>query len=366
MPFYTDLFSPTTFEAFARSDRTISGFRATQRAMADRVKPGDMLVCYLTKLSRWVGVLKVESEAFESDAPIFYPQGDPFVIRFRVTPIVWLDLEHTVPIKTPELWQRLSFTRSHAVDEGGWIGPLRRSLQTLHEEDGRFLCEHLSQQATLRRVFPVDVERFEALRGELVQRPDGAVPVTVPVDDEPLDQDTAPPALRESFSIQAKLAGLGERMGFSIWLPKADRTAVLQEWKPSPGVLVDRLPLHYDGNTQKTIEQIDVLWLKKSSIRRAFEVEHTTAVFSGLLRMADLLALQPDVVIPFHIVAPEGRREKVFAEILRPVFSLLERAPLANRCTYLSYGSVRALLQLPHIEHFNDSVLDEYVEEAEA
>lgn len=45
----------------------------------------------------------------------------------------------------------------------------------------------------------------------------------------------------------------------------------------------------------KTIEQIDVLWLKRRSIVRAFEVEHTTSVCSGLLRMADLLVMQPNL-----------------------------------------------------------------------
>jgi hypothetical protein len=45
--------------------------------------------------------------------------------------------------------------------------------------------------------------------------------------------------------------------------------------------------------------------------------------------------------IRLHIVAPAERREKVFSEIRRPVFSLLEKGPLADSCTYLSYESVR-------------------------
>ena len=63
------------------------------------------------------------------------------------------------------------------------------------------------------------------------------------------------------------------------------------------GVLLDVLPLNYDETTLRTIEQIDVLWLKRRSIVRAFEIEHTTAVYSGILRMADLLALQPNMDI---------------------------------------------------------------------
>jgi hypothetical protein len=123
--------------------------------------------------------------------------------------------------------------------------------------------------------------------------------------------------------------------------------------------------LNYDETTLRTIEQIDVLWLKRRSIVRAFEVEHTTSIYSGILRMADLLALQPNMDIKLHIVAPSSRRDKVFQEITRPVFSLLERGPLSERCTYIPYEAVRELAQLKHLEHFSDSVLEEYTEEAE-
>ena len=72
------------------------------------------------------------------------------------------------------------------------------------------------------------------------------------------------------------------------------------------------------------------MWLRGRAIYRAFEVEQTTAVYSGLLRMADLLALQPNMDIRLHIVAPDERREKVFTEMKRPVFSVLERGPLSR------------------------------------
>ena len=149
----------------------------------------------------------------------------------------------------------------------------------------------------------------------------------------------------------------------SIWIPKADRGLVLHEWQEA--ALVDRLPLNYDDTTLRTIENIDVLWMKGRSIVRAFEVEHTTSVYSGILRMADLLALQPNMDIRLYIVAPAVKREKVFQEIQRPVFSLLERKPLAEVCTFLSYDAVRLLAEQRHLAHLSDSVLDEYSEEAE-
>ena len=158
-----------------------------------------------------------------------------------------------------------------------------------------------------------------------VKRTDKSVSVTIPTaaDVEDTD-DTDNDSIRESMQMQALIAKIGTSMGFTIWLPKSDRGRVLKVWKAAENELVDELPLGYDSSTMKTIEQIDVLWLKKRSIARAFEVEHTTSVYSGLLRMADLIALQPNINIRLHIVAPAQKREKVLQEIRRPVFSLLE------------------------------------------
>ena len=191
--------------------------------------------------------------------------------------------------------------------------------------------------------------------------------MTVPKDTEPVTEqvEAIQGEVRESIKVQAKLAMMGAKMGFKIWLPRADRAAVLSEWHEESHPIIDTLPLNYDETTIRTIEQIDVLWLKGRSIVRAFEVEHTTSIYSGILRMADLLALQPNMNIKLHIVAPYSRREKVFQELLRPVFSLLEDAPLSDRCTYLSYDSVEELASQKLLAHLSDSVLDEYQEEAE-
>ena len=75
--------------------------------------------------------------------------------------------------------------------------------------------------------------------------------------------------------------------------------------------------------------------------------------------MADLLALQPNMDIRLHIVAPSERREKVFREIMRPVFSLLERAPLSEMCSFIAYE----LGALKHLSHLKDDVLDDYAED---
>jgi hypothetical protein len=366
MNYWTNLFAPETYEAFSRSDRTISGFRESQRGMADRVKKGDRFVCYMIRMSRWIGVLEVENGPFIDDAPVFFPENDPFIVRFRVKTLSWLPIEETVPIQETEIYSKLSFTRN--VRPGGyWLGPLRRSLQKLERSDGDLLHSVLKKQSNSHRLFPFDSDQYETAVKRRIQRPEGSVAVSVPDDarDGEENQIHSSTADRESFRIQAKLCQIGEAMGLNIWLLVNDRTRVLEYWTPRNGILLDRLPLNYDETTLDTIKRIDVLWLRGRTIRRAFEVEHSTAIYSGLLRMADLCALLPNINVALHIVAPEARRDKVFQEITRPVFSLLEHSPLSKRCTYIPYGNVQELASLEHLAHTTDSVIDEFVEYAE-
>jgi len=365
--YFLDLFSPDTYEAFGRSDRAVTGFRPRQRNVAQRVKKGDKLICYMTRLSRWIGVLEVEAGPFNDANPIFYPENDPFTVRFNVKPSIWLQLEKTVPIHEQRVWQGLSFTRELPPSSIAWTGKVRGSLARISDQDGQFLESLLREQASSGTPYPVDPEDYRKLLAHKVRRQDKDVAVTGPEDvEEPEIADVAQalPDVRESIRVQGLLAQIGSRMGMQIWIPKSDRAGILGEWKGQHPPILERLPLNYDDTTLRTIEQIDVLWLKGRSIKRAFEVEHTTSVYSGILRMADLLALQPNMDIRLHIVAPLQRREKVFQEIRRPVFSLLERGPLSESCTFISYDSVRELGGQQHLEHLSDTVLDDYEEEA--
>ena len=364
MAYFLDLFSPETYEAFGRSSRDISGFRPRQENAAKQIHPGDKLLCYMTKLSRWFGILQVESDYFIDKAPIFYPEDDPFIVRFKVRPTIWLPKEKAIPIHEDVVWAYLSFTKKYEKTTSTWTGKLRNSLNRLTDADGKHIEKLLQEQADNGTTYDVDETAYKRWVTQRIRRLDKVVSVSVP-QDEDKEQVQDEVSVRESYKQQALLAEIGSKMGFNIWLPRRDRGAVLKEWEPKENSLLENLPLNYDEATLRTIEQIDVLWLRRRSIVRAFEVEHTTAVYSGILRMADLLALQPNMDIRLHIVAPIERRDKVFQEITRPVFSLLDKGPLSELCTFISYDSLEELSKDRHIQHMSDSVLDEYAEEPE-
>lgn len=100
------------------------------------------------------------------------------------------------------------------------------------------------------------------------------------------------------------------------------------------------LPRQFDDATNRTIELIDVLWLQGDAIIAAFEVEHTTTIYSGLLRMSDLVSMQPNIKIDLFMVAPDERREKVAYEINRPTFARL-KPPLPKICRFIPYSELK-------------------------
>jgi EVE domain len=373
MNYYLNLFTPETWTKFQEHGASVSGFRYRQRRAAkEDIHEGDVFLCYLVHLSRWCGVLRVLSEAYEDSAPIF-SDPDVFVVRFKVEAEVILDPEHSIPIFEDKIWTALKETRGIAKGAPGWAKYYRGSLRQLDRDDGQFLASLLKQQDSKPIAYPfTERDKRQLSRFRKVKTVEGEVTVVVPSDDEEHEDksatalDARPPDTRQSIQFQAKLAEIGTAMGFKIWLPRSDKSRI-KDLVPvnEHHAFLETLPLNYDDTTLDTIEQIDVLWLKGRSIVRAFEVEHTTAVYSGLLRMADLLALQPNMNIRLHIVAPDDRREKVFREMLRPVFSLLDRGPLSRSSTFISYESVEAIRNLEYLTHTNDSIISEYEEEAE-
>jgi len=366
MAYYLDIFSPATYEAFSKTSKDVTGVRERHANYAERLRPGDKLICYLTKLSRWVGVLEVMSGVFRDDTPRFQDTDDPYVIRLKVKPVVWLEKGKAIPIREDVVWSKLSFTKDYPKTGSHWTGIFRSSLNKLDDADGKFLEEIILSQSENGTNYPVNLEEYQKKLIQRVRGPEEDISVSIPEDEHKEKEETTEDVtVRESVKIQALLARIGEQMGFKIWIATGDRSRVLHEWTPEVGVLLDRLPINFDDVTLKTIERIDILWIKRRSIARAFEVEHKTSIYSGILRMADLVALQPTLDIRLHIVAPDDRRYEVFQEIQRPVFSLLEKGPLAEYCTYISYDRLRDLAKEKHLTHLSDKVIEYYEEVVE-
>jgi len=365
MKYFVDLFSPETAEVFANSNRSISGFRISRKTYISNQKlgPGDRFICYVTRIQRFIGVLEVQSEHFVDTTPLFQKENDPFILRFKVKPLVWLPFEKSIPIHDPQIWKKLSFTRELNSDSNSWTYMVFSSPRSWPDDDCKVIESLLVEQAKVQKDYPLDEDDRKKLKKTVIRlSSQKEVTVEVPETEVPDAPEVGPKKVRDSLAIQSTLSTIGETLGFKIWLPLNDRSGVLNNWKPTPGSLLENLPFSFDETTLKTIRNIDVLWIRGRTIVRAFEVEDTTSIYSGILRMADLVALLPNLDIQIHIVAPENRREEVFKQISRPVFAVLEKAPLAEICSYISYDSVTEICQKKDLRYMKHSLLDDYAE----
>ena len=171
----------------------------------------------------------------------------------------------------------------------------------------------------------------------IVETDDGVV--TVPHDDEETDGVQAEKAT-EHTHMQYLIARIGAAMGYDVFVPASDRGRVWDghELGSLPRVL-DQLRLPLVPHAMRIIQNIDVLWLDRDAIQAAFEVERTTSIYSGILRMTDLLALQPNLDISCFLVTPDERRERVREQVNRATFARMRR-PLSSICHYIPFSTL--------------------------
>ena len=225
------------------------------------------------------------------------------------------------------------------------------------KEDCVFLEKVLLEQKDKQRDYPFSEDDEKKLKPSKIKLSNKKeVSITIPDDKDENRRLLMKIMLvnqESQIKTQASLAVIGEKLNFKIWIPRSDRSRVLEIWKPKDDSLLDELPLVFDDTTLKTIQNIDILWIKRRSIVRAFEVEDTTSIYSGILRMADLLSLQPMLDIKIHIVAPLARRDAVFKQITRPIFAVMEKGPLADYCSFISYDSIDELAKEKRLGHMS-------------
>jgi len=138
--------------------------------------------------------------------------------------------------------------------------------------------------------------------------------------------------------VQGWLRDLGRALGFDVWIASNDRSRPYGGGRLADGALT-ALPASITGGpAADAIGLIDVLWLEPAgAVAAAFEVEHTTSIYSGIVRMLDLaLSGAPDAVQSLYLVAPDAREAQVRAQLRRPAFSRI--ADLHVR--YLPYGEL--------------------------
>lgn len=143
---------------------------------------------------------------------------------------------------------------------------------------------------------------------------------------------------RTHTEVQAWLRDLGRALGFAVWVAANDRSREFGDGVLGDGCLAELPPALEAAPGADSVRLIDVLWLDASGrVAAAFEVEHTTSIYSGIMRMLDLALGAPEgATHGLFVVAPDDREDEVRAQLARPAFRRV--ADLSVR--YLPYGEL--------------------------
>ncbi len=160
---------------------------------------------------------------------------------------------------------------------------------------------------------------------------------------EALERSLEAQRLREASSlshsqVQTLLAGIGHAKGYEVFVPESDIGKL--DWSLTKNFSLRRhLPEGFD-QVRSILREIDVVWVAngRNKIEGLYEVEHSTPVYSGLLRFNDIL-LTESRVSRFSIVSNDIRRDLFSRQLFRPTF---KKSGLAELCSFLEYANVFA------------------------
>lgn len=150
---------------------------------------------------------------------------------------------------------------------------------------------------------------------------------------------------RTHTEIQGWLRDLGHALGFNVWIASNDRGRAHAGGRLGDGCL-EALPAAIQALPgAETIRLIDVLWLEQGGrVAAAFEVEHSTSIYSGIVRLLDLAFGAVDQEVRgLFLVAPDDREDEVRAQLRRPAF----RQIADLRVRFLPYS---------HLEHNREAM----------
>ena len=149
--YWLDLFTGATWTEFKNTGSNVSGFRKSRWKTIQKIKKGDYLLCYITGISRFIGVLEVISEPFQDDSKIW--SDEDFPCRLKVKPIIELNFDTAIPAH--ELKDSLSCFQN-LKNPHAWTGAFRGSPAKWSAADGEAVVQAIQEAMAYPNPQPCD------------------------------------------------------------------------------------------------------------------------------------------------------------------------------------------------------------------
>jgi hypothetical protein len=113
---------------------------------------------------------------------------------------------------------------------------------------------------------------------------------------------------------------LGQQHGYDVHVAINDKNRTYQGERLGEGCLEELVLPGFSDAVTNIIRYVDVIWLEGDATVAMFEVESTTSIYSGILRMTDFVTRVPNFAVDMYIVAAESDSDAVRKGMTRPTF----------------------------------------------
>ena len=128
--------SPDNFVRTAEHGFTVQGLKSRHRKKAERMKPGDKIIYYLTGRKAFAGIVTIESPFFESHERI-WESGDPkkaeedYPFRVSTSPDVVLPVLDAIPAEP--IARRMAYAAKWPA--ANWTLAFQGNVHEINEDD---------------------------------------------------------------------------------------------------------------------------------------------------------------------------------------------------------------------------------------
>jgi hypothetical protein len=231
---------------------------------------------------------------------------------YRVLPLIGFSIS---PVNDGKSYRK-------AVEE---IGKVKALLQESGLKDADFIVTDFFIAYLFYHVFDLQFKREEKPQAphEPKQEPKPAPAPAISTD---------APAIETHEAAEAVLLKLGNLLGYDTYTPDASKT--FNGEKLGDIATLEELPDFTNAKIMESVQNIDVVWMKDEWPEFFFEVEHTTGVTSGLLRIYQA----EKVNAKFFIVGPEDVLKRYEREVEKAPFNRIK-----NKYRFRSYNELRGM-----------------------
>jgi predicted RNA-binding protein len=140
--YYLALFNYETWNEFLKIGASVYGTTLNKQSRMEKVKPGEYLICYVTKISSFVGLLEITSKSYVDESRIW--ENNIYPVRVDVQPILILKAENGIQIYN--LKEELTMFKNQK-SPNSWKGFFLNSLNVFREHDIQIIIEKLKEMS---------------------------------------------------------------------------------------------------------------------------------------------------------------------------------------------------------------------------